>query len=583
MPQLRFIDVTLRDAHQSLWATRMTTAMMLPIAPRMDEIGFEAIDLMGAVTFDVCVRYLREDPWERIRRLGAAIRRTPLNMWVRSRSFISFDIVPDDVLELTIERAAANGIRRITVFDALHDVGNMAVAVRAGRRAGLHVTGTLIYTLSPVHTDAFYEAKAREVRRLEVDALVLKDPGGLLTPERVRTLVPILRRAAGRLPLQLHSHCVTGLGPLCYLEAIPLGVDAVHTAISPLAHGPSLPPTESIAAQARRLGRAVALDEEGLRAMAEHFRRVAERAGKPIGSPAEYDPFHYEHQVPGGMITNLEAQLAQAGLAGRLEDVLVECARIRQELGYPIMVTPFSQFVGTQAVLNIVQGERYRTIPTEVRKYCLGYYGRLPAPVEPDVLARVNGGPALPPPPAAGAPPPAVARLRTGLGPAVSDDELLLRFYFPSEHVDALRAAGPIRPEPSAEGPPAVALLRALASRRDLASVEVRGPGLRLSLRTDSAPGDGATAGPSPVVVTSPMVGRVRYAPGFGGSALLEVGALVEANAPVCFIEALRQRHPVPAPCRGRVVEVRIEDGQAVEYGEPLLRITPLPEGGGSL
>jgi len=302
-----------------------------------------------------------------------------------------------------------------------------------------------------------------------------------------------------------------------------------------------------------------------------------------MGSPAEYDPFHYEHQVPGGMITNLKAQLAQIGLSHRLEEVLVECARVRQELGYPIMVTPFSQLVGTQAVLNIVQGERYRTVPTEVRKYVLGYYGALAAPVDPEALARITSGPPLPPPPPEGAPAAAVERLRARLEPGVSDDELLLRFYFPTEHVDAMLTAGPIGPELPSEGPPVVTLLKALASRRDLASVEVRGPGLRLSLRGRHAPPAGApavgvAAGPA-ILVTSPMVGTVRRAPAPDGPPPIEVGTLVEENDPVCFVEALRQRHPVPAPCRGRVVEVHIQDGQVVEYGQPLVRIAPLPQG----
>lgn len=481
-PHLGIVDTTLRDAHQCLWATRMTTAMMLPIASRMDEIGFAAIDLMGAVTFDVCVRYLRENPWERIRLMRQAVERTPLNALVRSRSLVSFDLLADDVIELWVRRLAANGIRRITAFDGLHELDNLKPAIRAARAEGLGVVGCLVYALSPVHTDALYAAKARGLLGLGVDAVMLKDPGGLLTPDRVRTLIPAVRAALGGTPLELHSHCPTGLGPEVYLEALPLGVDLVHTAISPLAHGPSQPPTEYIVKHAPRLRRRTTLDAAGLAAMAEHFRRVATEAGKPLGQPAEYDPFHYEHQIPGGMITNLAAQLAQLGIADRLDEVLREVARVREELGYLIMVTPFSQLVGTQAVLNILGGERYRVIPDEVVKYAFGHYGQPAAPIAPGVMDRIASSPAArhlrEPAPL----PPAVPRLRAAFGAAISDDELLLRIMFPDEAVTTMLAAGPIRRELPDPGRPLVDLVAALAARADVRHVDLHGDGLALSL-----------------------------------------------------------------------------------------------------
>jgi oxaloacetate decarboxylase alpha subunit len=482
-PDLGIVDTPLRDAHQCLWATRMTTAMMLPIASRMDGIGFAAIDLMGAVTFDVCVRYLRENPWERIRLMRQAVERTPLNALVRSRSLVSFDLMPDDVIELWVRRLAANGIRRITAFDGLHELDNVKPAIRAARAEGLGVVGCLVYALSPVHTDALYATKARGLLDLGVDAVMLKDPGGLLTADRVRTLVPAVRAILGSTPLELHSHCPTGLGPEVYLEALPLGVDLVHTAISPLAHGPSQPPTEYVVKHAPRLGRQTALDPAGLTAMADHFRQVAIQAGKPLGQPAEYDPFHYEHQIPGGMITNLSAQLAQLGIAERLDEVLQEVARVREELGYLIMVTPFSQLVGTQAVLNVLSGERYRLIPDEVVKYAFGHYGRPAAPIAPAVMDRIAASPAArhlrEPAPL----PLAVPRLRTAFGGSISDDELLLRIMFPDEAVAAMLAAGPIPLELPATRQPLVDLVEALATRPDVTSVHLSGGGLRLSLR----------------------------------------------------------------------------------------------------
>ncbi len=487
-PGLGIVDTTLRDAHQCLWATRMTTAMMLPIASRMDEIGFAAIDLMGAVTFDVCVRYLRENPWERIRLMRQAVRHTPLNALVRSRSLISFDLLADDVIELWVRRLAANGIRRITAFDGLHELDNLKPAVRAARAEGLGVVGCLVYALSPVHTDALYTAKARGLLGLGVDAVMLKDPGGLLTPDRVRTLIPAVRAALGSTSLELHSHCPTGLGPEVYLEALPLGVDLVHTAISPLAHGASQPPTEYVVKHAPRRGRRTALDPAGLAEMAEHFRRVAIQAGKPLGEPAEYDPFHYEHQIPGGMITNLTAQLAQLGIADRLDEVLQEVARVREELGYLIMVTPFSQLVGTQAVLNILGGERYRVIPNEVVKYAFGHYGRPAAVIDPGVLDRIAASPAARHLRTSEPLPPAVPRLRAAFGGSISDDELLLRIMFPDEAVAATLAAGPIRRELPDPRRPVVDLVEALSARADVRRVDLHGADLTLSLTLGAGP-----------------------------------------------------------------------------------------------
>jgi oxaloacetate decarboxylase alpha subunit len=348
---------------------------------------------------------------------------------------------------------------------------NMAVPVRASKAAGLYVAGGVVYTVSPVHTDAYYARKARELAALGVDAVFLKDPSGLLKPERVRTLVPALRQAIGRTRLQLHTHCLTGLGPLAALEAIQQGVDTVHTATSVLAHGASQPPTEWMARSARRLGFDVALDVEGLAPVAAHFRHVAAREGRPLGQIAEYDPFHYEHQVPGGMISNLRSQLQDLGLAHRLDAILEEAARVRRDLGYPIVVSPFAQFVITQAVLNVVQGERYATVPDEVRKYALGYYGELAAPVDPQVLDRVAGREQ----PVTARPgdllAPAVERVRRERGPFASDDDLLLAAFYSAEQYTSLVAARPIRTEYPVDRTPLLTLIQELALRRDVRKV----------------------------------------------------------------------------------------------------------------
>ena len=469
--KIALIDTTLRDAHQSLWSTRMTTAMMLPVAPVLDRLGFEAIDLVGGAVFDVCVRYLREDPWERMRIMSRVITETPLIVMTRAQSLFTFEFFPDDIVALTAQRIAANGIRYVTPYDALNDMRNMAVPVRASRAAGLYVDGGIVYTVSPVHTDAYYARKARELVALGVDAVFLKDPSGLLKPDRVTTLIPALREAVSDRPLQLHSHCLTGLAPQCALEAIRLGVDAVHTATSVLAHGASHPPTEWVAGNARRLGFQVDVDVDGLAPVADHFRYVAAREGKPLGRVAEYDPFHYEHQVPGGMISNLHSQLRDIGLAHRLDEILKEVARVRAELGYPIVVSPFAQFVVTQAVLNVVQGERYRTVPDEVRKYALGYYGELAAPVDPNVLDRIvrRDLPVTTRPGELLAP--GVEQVRHERGPFASDDDLLLAAFYGPEQYDSLVAARPIPTDYPVGRTPLVTLIKEFCARREIVSV----------------------------------------------------------------------------------------------------------------
>jgi oxaloacetate decarboxylase alpha subunit len=482
VPSVRIIDVTLRDAHQCLWSTRMTTAMMLPIAETMDRIGFEAIDLIGGAVFDVMVRYLREDPFERMRIMSAAIRRTPLIVHSRGSSLFTFDLFPDDVVEATMQRIAANGIRYKTTYDALNDLRNLEVPVRAAKAAGLYVAGGLAYTLSPVHTDAYYEEKARDLARLGVDAVFIKDASGLLTPERTRTLIPAIRRGIGALPLQLHTHCMTGLAPLCHMEALRSGIDVLHTAISPLANGASHPATEWVVRNARRAGVQVDLDAEGLRRMADHFRYVALREGKPLGRVAEYDPFHYEHQMPGGMVSNLLYQLSALGLAHRMEEILEEAARVRTELGYPVIVSPFAQYVLTQAVLNVVEGERYRTVPDEVRKYALGYYGRLAAPIEPNVLDRIAGGAE----PVTARPgdllEPMLPRVKERCGASATMEDVLLCCFYNRQETEALFAARPIPTAYPAGPSPLVTLARELAARPGLASVEIQKAELRLRM-----------------------------------------------------------------------------------------------------
>lgn len=328
---------------------------------------------------------------------------------------------------------------------------------------------------------AHFAQKTKElIDRAQVDSIMLKDSCGLLTPDRIRTLVPAMKKVMGKTPLELHSHCLTGRAPLVYLEGVKLGVDQVHTSVAPLANGEAQPATQTIVRNLRDMGYTLNLDDVLINEVGEHFRKVAEQEGKPLGVPREYDAFHFEHQVPGGMQSNFKFQLGQAGLSHKLDDILHECADIRRELGWPVMVTPFSQLVGTQAFINVVQGERYRIVPDEVKKYALGYYGKLLAPIEPNVLDRIIGNGsaqiALVPPSLE----PAVPELRKKY-PDLADEERLLRYSYAGSQVDEMLAAGLLQAEYHFEKP-FVRLVKGLAIRRPRGRIFIAKGSTRLEL-----------------------------------------------------------------------------------------------------
>lgn len=477
MTKVKFTDTTLRDAQQCLWATRMTTAMMLPVAERLDKAGYDAIDLMGSIQFDVCVRYLKENPWDRIRLMRERVTCTPLKAGLRSKSLVTFRLLPDDVVHLWVELLVKAGIGKLSAFDALADLDNIVETMHVGQRAGARVGGALVFTESPVHTDEFFVAKTREMmQRVEIDHLMLKDSGGLLTVDRIRTLVPALKAVLGSVPLEIHSHCMTGLAPLVYIEGLKAGADGIHTAIAPMANGPAQPATQTLAKNLRAMGYDVALRDELIEEVSEHFAAVARQEGKPLGVPLEYDDYHFRHQLPGGMLTNLQFQLEQAGILDRFDDVLSECGIIREELGWPIMVTPFAQFVATQAVYNIMTGDRYSIVPDEVKRYALGHFGKLVAPVRPDVLDRIveRGSQTIPLEPVA--PEPAVDSLRAKY-PRVSDEERLLRFMFAGDQVDEMLSKGPTVTDYTILDSSLARLLNEIAKLPGIKSASLQGQG----------------------------------------------------------------------------------------------------------
>ncbi len=482
MKKIRITDQTLRDGQQSLWASRMTTAMMYPVAERLDHIGFEAIDMGGGGQSGVTVRFLKENPWQRMDLMCAKIRRTPWVTAMRSKGGGGFNVVPDDILLLWIERFVAHGMRQFRLFDPLIDLDNLVFQLKYAKSVGMYTIGALPYSVSPVHTDELYASKAREfIERAGVDAIMLKDAGGLLTPDRVRTLVPAIKKAIGDVTLELHTHCTTGLGPLVTLEGVKVGADQIHTSIAPLANGAAQPSMQTTVRNLRDMGYSVDVDDKLINEVSEHFYKVARQEGKPVGVPAEYDAFQFEHQVPGGMISHFKLQLAQAGLSHKLDELLHECARIRKELGWPIMITPFAQFVGTQAVLNVVNGERYKIVPDEIKQFALGYNGKLLAPIDPNVLDKIlaGGSQAIPPKPST--PEPGVPLLRKKY-PNISDEERLLRYACAGSQVDEMLAAGPIKTEYRYDQP-LVDMLKDIAMRPKLARVYIEKPDMKIEFR----------------------------------------------------------------------------------------------------
>ena len=478
--EIRIIDTTLRDAHQCLWSTRMRTEHMLPILPLVDEVGYESVDLMGTVQFDVCVRFLHEDPWERVRLVHQAAPHTRFRTLIRSRSIAAFDFLPDDINRLWVERLYANGFRVIGAFDGLNDVDNIADSLSLAKKLGAHTFGALSFCESPLHTDEHYVKTAKAlIDRADVSCIMIKDAGGLLTVDRIRTLVPALRQVVTDRPIELHSHCLTGLAPLVYLEGAKLGCDQLHLSIKPLANGAAQPAVQTVARNLRQLGFEVNIRDELIDKIGAHFAEIAEREKKPVGVPVEYDNFHYQHQMPGGMLSNFREQLRVAGLSHKFDALLEECARVRAELAWPIMITPFSQFVGTQAVFNVIHGERYAIVPNEVKKYVLGYYGRLLGPVDPNVFDRIveNGAKNIPLKPKPLEPLVPVLRKKY---PSASDDELLLRVMFAGNQVDEMKKAR-ANGSPAAQGN-VLDMLKSLLAERHKGSVFIKRGDLELNV-----------------------------------------------------------------------------------------------------
>ena len=390
---VKITETVLRDAHQSLIATRMTTDEMLPIIEKMDKIGYHSLEAWGGATFDSCLRFLNEDPWERLRKIRATAKNTKLQMLFRGQNILGYRHYADDVVEYFVQKSIANGIDIMRIFDALNDVRNLKTAINACKKEKGHVQATVCYTISPVHTIETYTKMAKELEEMGADSICIKDMAALLVPYEAYNLVKALKETV-KIPIQLHTHCTSGVGEMTYLKAIEAGVDVVDCAISPMALGTSQPATEPLVATLQGTDRDTGLDLGALTEIADYFKPLREKyleSGLMNTKVLGVDINTLLYQVPGGMLSNLVSQLKQANAEDKFDEVLKEVPRVRKDFGYPPLVTPTSQIVGTQAVLNVIMGERYKMVTKESKGLVKGEYGKTPVPVSDEIKKIIIG------------------------------------------------------------------------------------------------------------------------------------------------------------------------------------------------
>jgi oxaloacetate decarboxylase alpha subunit len=631
---LRITDTTLRDAHQSLWATRMRTKDILDIVDVIDNTGYYSLEVWGGATFDVCLRFLRENPWERLRQIKAVCKKTPLQMLLRGQNVLGYRHYPDDLVDRFVALACENGVDIFRVFDALNDTRNLEYATRAVKRHGGHAQGTICYTISPVHTVAEYVRIAKEQVALGIDSLCIKDMAGILSPISAEHLITALVKEV-KVPIQVHSHATSGMATATYVEAVRAGAGAIDCAISPMSGFSSQPPVETMVAIFDETPYHPNLDPEALRKICKYFTDLTPHrklSHQPLNT---IDPEILLHHIPGGMISNLRSQLDQQDALDRLPEVLEELPRTRADLGYPPLVTPSSQVIGVQSVLNVLSGERYSMVTQETRDYVRGLYGRPPAPIKPSVRRKILDKekritcrpadllePALP-----SATRDIDPELITGeediisycLFPEVATDFFKWRSLpfeeRPSAPADLERkkedAPEDEKPAPVAAAKPFLAQndyselqklmqtvnalqLSELTIRRNDLSLSLKGSGMQVGIapvQSDEAvqPVVGTAPESTPDVVAaeaesneipvsgatidSPLTGTFYRSPGPSKAELAVEGAEVEEGAPVCIVEAMKLFNQVKAPGKCRIVKFLAAHGDPVRKGQPLVSI----------
>jgi oxaloacetate decarboxylase alpha subunit len=585
---LGITEVVFRDAHQSLFATRMRIDDMLPIAAKLDQIGYWSMESWGGATFDSCIRFLGEDPWDRIREIKKAMPNTPQQMLFRGQNILGYRHYADDVVEKFVERAAFNGIDVFRVFDAMNDMRNLTTALRAVKQVGKHAQGTISYTVSPVHTIDLWVDLARQLEDAGADSICIKDMAGLLNPYVGYELVSKIKKAVA-IPLQLHCHATTGLSTTTITKCVEAGIDNVDTAISSMSMTYGHSATESVVSIFKDSKRDTGLDISKLEEIAAYFRDVRKKYAQFEGSLRGVDSRILVAQVPGGMLTNMEAQLRQQGAEDRIDEVLAEIPRVREDLGYIPLVTPTSQIVGTQAVLNVMTGERYKSISKETQGILKGEYGATPAPVNKDLQEEVLGGneEAITCRPADNIEPEleSITLELEGLsaehGFSLTSDEgqiddVLTYALFPQVGLKFLQN----RDNPSAFEP--VPTGKASAPKTDageeIYTVEVEGKSYTVTVN-EGGDVNGIAAVDAPVSGSSaavPATGGEPVAAPLAGNVvkvLVKPGQKVSEGESILVLEAMKMETSVSAPSNGTIVEVRVQAGDSCTVGDVLVTL----------
>ncbi len=587
-PRLGITDVVLRDAHQSLFATRMRLADMLPIAGKLDQVGFWSVETWGGATFDSCIRYLGEDPWDRIRQLKAAMPNTPQQMLFRAQNILGYRHYADDVVEKFVERAAVNGVDVFRVFDAMNDPRNMETAIAAVRKVGKHAQGTMSYTLSPVHNLQLWLDLAKRLEEMGSDSICIKDMAGLLKPYAGYELVSELKKTV-KVPVHVHCHATTGLSTATYLKCIEAGIDTVDTAISSMSMTYGHSPTESLVAILQESARDTGLNLELLEEIAAYFREVRKKYAKFEGSLRGIDSRILVAQVPGGMLTNMESQLREQGAEDKLDAVLEEIPRVRKDLGYIPLVTPTSQIVGTQAVLNILTGERYKSVSKETAGVLRGEYGATPAPVDAALQEKALAGDSLITCRPADLLEPEIERLQAELVQLAAEksitlmdgeqlmDDVLTYALFPQVGLKFLENRNnPAAFEPVPTGKEGS--VPTTEAGEEIYTVEVEGSKYTVTVGNggditgivpvqggNAAAGDKAPAS-SGTPFPAPLAGNIF-------KVLVEPGQEVEDGEVMIILEAMKMETTISAPKNGVVVEVMVKEGDAVTVGSTLVTL----------
>lgn len=557
---VRITDTTLRDAHQSLWATRMRTEDILSVIDTVDAAGYYSLECWGGATFDVCLRFLREDPWERLRLIKSHCK-TPLQMLLRGQNILGYKHYPDDVLRRFIELSARNGIDIFRVFDALNDTRNLEVAIRTVKEVGAHAQGTISYTFSPVHTEKAYVKLASELEQLGADSICIKDMAGILSPGVAESLVKAITDKVS-IPVQIHGHMTSGMAVATYLSAVRASAGACDACVPSMSGCSSQPPVNTLCAVFDSYGIDTALDLDAVAREDEYFKSIRPKR-EPLKASGQFvDAGVLRHHIPGGMISNLRSQLDQQGALDRLDEVLDELPRVRADMGYPPLVTPTSQIIGIQSVLNVLGGKRYGMVTEETRRYVLGYYGRSPAKINPDVAKVIlKGEKPITCRPADLLKPgleEAAARLDAKL--ATSEEDILSYCLFPEVALGYFEW----RALPEGKRPPIPAdLERATAQQASQPTSQPANHPAPVSAPAASS-GDAITAPLSGTFYRRPAAGKPDYA---------KEGDVVEAGAVICSVEAMKLMNDIAAPCKCRIVRFLADHDAAVSKGQPLVEI----------